>query len=235
MNAMRWTTTTTTMLLVLCATPAAAQTPGSMGHGAMPHGGQQGMMAPCWNGGAIGPGRMGQGMGTGRMGAMHGQGTAGAGTMGAGAMMGFGPAGMMGWMGPIGLEGAGTDPVALLGAADALELSPAQRDRLDAIAGTERQDREEQMGVASDAYRRAADALQAGPADLKAYEQALQEAANAVVQARVATARARSEAGEVLTPEQRTKLRDSVALVGSMVCGEVGAANDPDTGPGGER
>lgn len=212
MKTIRWTTTT--MLLALCAAPAAAQMRGTTDDGAMPHPGMhRRLMAPCVEGGAM----MGPGMT--RQGTMEQETTRGA----------------MRWMGPIGLEGAGTDPVALLGAAEALELSPAQRDRLDAIAGTERQDRQEQLGVAQEAYRRAADALQGGPADLRAYEQALQEAADAMVQAQVATARARSEAGEVLTPEQRKKLHESLALVDSMMCGEGDASTGAGPGPGGHR
>ncbi len=233
MNAKRWTTTLT--LLGLCAVPAAGQQPAGMSpHGAQMH---PGMMQPCQ---AMSAGVMGQG----GMGAMHGRaGMMGTATMRmAPGMMGsagmVGSAGMMGPMGPMGpmglMQGGRPDANALLGAAGSLGLTSAQQDRLTAIAETEHQDRQERIG-------RGHGRLPAGERDPAGGRSRRDRPTSEPSRRRPTTwcrcrsrpyARGRRRPGSS-RPQQRTRLQDSMALVGSMLCGELGGAAGAAPGPGG--
>jgi len=136
----------------------------------------------------------------------------GGGMMGAHGMMGsqdmMAAQGMMQDMAP----GAG----AFLAAADPLGLTPDQRKSLEALRTTAQATRMAHMQAAMAARRSASEALSGDSPDLKAYGQALQAAADEMVQAQVAMARARIDARAVLTPDQRATVESGMALMGAM-------------------
>lgn len=153
------------------------------------------------------------------------EGMMGTGMMSSG-MMGRG-SGMMGMT-----RSAG--PAALLGAAEALALTPEQTSRLEDLVQTAEQSRQQHMQAARAAQERAAQALQGDAPDLQGYEQALQEASRHMVEAHVAATLASLEANELLTPEQRAEVEESVELMGRMTCGQMMHGTGPAE-PAGDR
>lgn len=135
---------------------------------------------------------MGQGM---MMGGMMGQGMMGSGMM---AMMGQGM-GMMATGGP--------GPMTLLRMEDVLELTEEQIERLEALQERFRENTTSHVSNMMSSHQAAAQALEGDVPDLETYQQRLQAQANIMVQFHVAMARAVMEAREVLTPEQRERLR----------------------------
>lgn len=100
----------------------------------------------------------------------------------------------------------GAAPMMLLHHADALDLSADQVERIETIR--ERTDGAAHMQGAMAAHRQAAELMAGDQPDLARFEAKLQEAADHMVQAHTAMARASVEARTVLTPEQRDRLKD---------------------------
>lgn len=129
------------------------------------------------------------------MGGMMGEGMMGSGMM---QMMGQGM-GMMATGGP--------GPMTLLRMRDTLSLTDEQVGQLEAIQQDFQTTIQAHMTAAMASHQAANEALSRESPDFDAYQQSLQAAANTMVQAHVAMARAAAEAREVLTPEQREQLR----------------------------
>lgn len=97
-------------------------------------------------------------------------------------------------------------PGMILMSSEALALTPAQTERLEALQERVRPEHQEHMQATMAAHQKAAAALEGDAADLDAYTAALNEAADHMVMAHVAMTRATLEAREILTPEQREQL-----------------------------
>jgi len=192
---------------------AAAACPWAvMGHGMM------GMMGHGMTGGPAGMQRHAPMMRAGHM--MGAQGAGGWSGMAGGMMGGYGAMGGYGMMGAT--EGMASLPAGLLAAAEQLGLSADQKTRLESIATTARENGVSQMQAARQARQQAAQALNGNAPDLDAYAKALHTASDHMVQAQVAMAKASLDARAVLTPEQRTRLQNGMALAGEMACGMAG-------------
>jgi Spy/CpxP family protein refolding chaperone len=154
------------------------------------------------------PGMMGQGMGMGgmmQMMQMMGEGMMGPGMM---EMMGQGM-GMMATGGP--------GPAMILRMGDALDLTDEQRSRLQTIQGEFSSSVQPLMAATMEAHQEAASALEGGSPDFDAYERALRQAADQMVEAHVAMARAAAAARDVLTEEQRQQLQASMQMMRGMM------------------
>jgi Spy/CpxP family protein refolding chaperone len=149
------------------------------------------------------PDMMGQGMGG--MMQMMGQGMMGGGMM---QMMGQGM-GMMATGGP--------GPAMILRMGDALELTDEQRSQLEAIQSEYSEAVQPHMGSMMEAHQNARAALEGDSPDFDAYEEALQEGADRMVDAHVAMARAAAEARDVLTEEQHQRLQSSTQMMRGMM------------------
>ena len=111
--------------------------------------------------------------------------------------------GMQGMQGCMGMMG-GPPPAMLLQHQDELGLSADQVTRLESLKdaagpGTH-------MAAVKSAHSRAAEAIEGAEPDWTAYETALRDAAEHMVQAHTAMARAAVSARDVLTPAQREQL-----------------------------
>jgi Spy/CpxP family protein refolding chaperone len=164
-----------------------------------------------------------QAMAMGGMMQMMSQGMMGAGMMGPGMM------GMMG-QGVGMMSTGGPGPAAILGMADALDLTADQRSRLQTIQDAYGNSIEPLMARAMEAQARAAEALQGDSPDFDAYESALREGTDQMIQAHVAMARAAFEARQVLTDEQRARLRGGMQMMQGMM-GQGAAGGGGMTGP----
>lgn len=118
---------------------------------------------------------------------------------------------MMGSESPMGsgfgmdmMQTVGPGPAALLSDGDRLGLTLDQKERLQALADQVSEEGGAHMQAAMAARARAREILTEDAPDLAAYQGALQEASEQMVQLHVAYARAALEAREVLTPDQRT-------------------------------
>ena len=148
---------------------------------------------------------MGRGMMEGGMlGGMMGNGMMSAEVM---DMMGHG-VGMMATGGP--------GPETILRMGEALNLTDEQKSRLQAIQTEYTDSVQPLMAGAREAHESAAAALEGEP-DFEAYERALSEGAEQMVQAHVAMARAATEARAVLTDEQRERLRGVAQMMRGMM------------------
>ena len=149
---------------------------------------------------------MGRGMMEGGMlGGMMGNGMMSAEVM---DMMGHG-VGMMATGGP--------GPETILRMGDALNLTAEQRSRLQAIQTEYTDSVLPLMAGVREAHESAAAALEGESPDFEAYERALREGAEQMVQAHVAIARAATEARDVLTDEQRERLRGGAQMMQGMM------------------
>lgn len=136
---------------------------------------------------------------------------------GAPASMG---AGMMSWN--------VTPPQLLLGAAEQLNLTANQTQRLESIQQQAMDQRRSMMQAAMTAQQQAAAALQSDPPDVDGYTSALKQAADLRVQALSTMVRSSVDARTVLTPDQRGQL-PSVMEQLSQQC----AAERPRSRPNG--
>ena len=162
------------------------------------------------------PGMMGQGVGMGGMMRMMCEGMMGPGMM---EMMGQGM-GMMATGGP--------GPAMILRMGEALDLTDEQRTQLQAIESEYSDSVQPLMAAVMEAHQDAATALQGDSPDFGAYERALREAADQMVQAHLAMAQAAAEGGHVLTEEQRQQLQGSM----QMMRGMMGQGQSGMMGPG---
>lgn len=168
------------LLIGLSATGAAAQEGRMHRHGADST--PDAMMCPMMGGMTMG-GMMGPGM----MPGMTGHGETGH------AMMGGGTGMMM---------PGGPGPAMLLRMREPLGLAEEQVRQLEQIQESRSGAMQERMRATMEAHREALALLP----DVEGYERALQTAADAMVDAHVEMIRAASEAGDVLTSEQRAEL-----------------------------
>jgi len=151
------------------------------------------------------PGMMGQGVGMGGMMPMMCEGMMGPGMM---EMMGQGM-GMMATGGP--------GPAMILRMGEALDLTDEQRAQVQAIESEYSDFVQPLMAAVMEAHQDAATALQGDSPDFGAYERALREAADQMVQAHVAMAQAAADGGGVLTEEQRQQLQGSMQMMRGMM------------------
>jgi len=151
------------------------------------------------------PGMMGQGVGMGGMMPMMCEGMMGPGMM---EMMGQGM-GMMATGGP--------GPAMILRMGEALDLTDEQRTQVQAIESEYSDSVQPLMAAVMEAHQDAATALQGDSPDFGAYERALREAADQMVQAHVAMAQAAADGGGVLTEEQRQQLQGSMQMMRGMM------------------
>lgn len=100
----------------------------------------------------------------------------------------------------------GPPPQMLLQHREALGLSADQVSRLEALQARARETAMPQMQPTMQAHMAAAELLKGDAPDLQGYEARLREAADHMVRAHVAMARAAVDARRVLTPEQRGRL-----------------------------
>ncbi len=108
-------------------------------------------------------------------------------------------------------------PAELLRAADHLGLTESQRTALSDLAERHGADQATHREAAQSAQATAEELFGAEPRDWAAYEQALADAATHQVKARVAQARASSEAMALLTSEQVATLHQGMAMMYSMM------------------
>ncbi len=130
--------------------------------------------------------------------------------MGQGMMGG----GMMGMMSSRG-------PSMILKQKEALELTEAQVQRLEALQKEVSEAREAHMKEMSPVKKQVGEALEGDKPDLSRYESALKKVADGHVRMQVDMARFSEQALEVLTAEQRSNVRYGMRLKGGMKCGEM--------------
>lgn len=152
--------------------------------------------------------------------AHHGAQKGSMGMMGStGAMHGGMMQGMMGQTGMGGMMGMHSGPAMILRLAQPLGLSDAQVAQIEQIQKESQAAAQPYVQQAAEAARAASDALQGDAPDLDAYSEGLREAADQMVQAHVAMARAGVEARGVLTAEQRDKLGTGMNMMSHMMQG----------------
>lgn len=125
-----------------------------------------------------------------------------------GGMTGVMGGGMMGMM-----QSMQPRPGVLLAASDLLGLTAGQVERLTLLDEELAGERTGHMRAAMEAHRAASAALRGDDPDLEAYREALGEAADHMVIAHVAMARAAAAARAVLTPEQRERLEGALSMM----------------------
>ena len=135
--------------------------------------------------------------------AMHGMHGGMMGMMGS--MDGMGGMGMMASMPP--------GPGMILGAAEDLELTPDQRERLTALRDQTRSEHERHMQAAMAEHQAAARALEQESPDLGAFEDHLRAAADHMVTLHAAMARDALAARDILTEAQRAQLQEVVSTM----------------------
>jgi Spy/CpxP family protein refolding chaperone len=150
---------------------------------------------------------------------MMGQGMTHQGMMGEGMMQGMMPMQMMRDM-DMGMIMAGVPaPAMILGAAESLNLTDAQKTRLEALQKQFTETVQAHMQEAMVAQHRAAQTLGGDKPDVSAYESALKDAMNHLIMARVASARTSLDARAVLTADQRSKLMSLSNMMHGMIGG----------------
>ena len=177
-------------------------------------------------------------LGAQQMGAMHpGQGgMMEQGMMPMCSMMGgqamAGHEGMMSGGGMAGMNHGDMMGAALFGGVD-LALTPDQNAKLGDLMGKAREEHQAHMQAAMSVQMGATPALAGTQPDLDAYRKAMREAADHMVQAHMAVARASVEARALLTPDQLAKLPEGAQLMNTMMCGMMGGTMMGGQAPGG--
>ncbi|HSM05316.1 MAG TPA: Spy/CpxP family protein refolding chaperone [Longimicrobiales bacterium] len=133
------------------------------------------------------------------------------------------PGGMMGMMGSMdGMGGMGMmasmppGPGMILGAAEDLELTPDQRERLTALRDQTRSEHMQHMQAAMEEHQAAARALEQESPDLGAFEDHLRNAADHMVTLHAAMARDGLAARDILTEAQRAQLQEVASTMRHM-------------------
>jgi Spy/CpxP family protein refolding chaperone len=146
-----------------------------------------------------------------------------------GSMMDEGMMGMMQLM--------HAQPAMLLEAAEALDLTSEQTQQLTALRDRARPEHEQHQEAATAAHRAAAAALEGDAPDLDAYAAALGQASDHMVMGHVAMTRTALEARQILTPEQREKLQETMTGMHGMGGGMMdhGMMQGSTPRPGGRR
>lgn len=116
-----------------------------------------------------------------------------------------GPGSMMGMMAGGMMRTAG-GPAMILGLEESLELTDDQVARLEALHESAQTEMRQHRMQGMQTMRSAQELLEGESPDLSAYEERLREAANHMVLAHTAMARAGVDARALLTPEQRERL-----------------------------
>jgi len=136
---------------------------------------------------------------------MHGQ----AGMMGSMGMMGDGMMGMVG------------GPAMILRLEQSLDLTEAQVERLKALQESAQAGMRQHMMQGMQGMRAAQELLAGESPDVAAYEERLREAANHMVLAHTAMARAAVEARGLLTPQQQDRLALARTMMQEMRAGTM--------------
>ena len=110
----------------------------------------------------------------------------------------------------------GPSSTMILRMGEVLELTAAQRERLEAIQSEEQDALEPHMNAMREAHERATSAVETDPPDLAAYEAALRDAADHMVQAHLVMARSAAEARAVLTAIQLDRLETGSRMMQMM-------------------
>ena len=111
----------------------------------------------------------------------------------------------------------GPGPAMILSMGEALNLTDDQRAQLDAIQTEYSEAAQPHMPGMIAAHQDVRAALEADAPDFDAYEHALQEGSDFMVQAHVAMARAAEEVRKVLTDEQLEQLGSGMAMMHGMM------------------
>ena len=117
----------------------------------------------------------------------------------------------------------GAPPEMLLHHRDSLKLTPDQVTRLEALRDRADESAQPHMQPAMQAHMAAAELLEGNAPDFAAYETKLREAAEHMILAHTAMARAGVEARQVLTPEQTAKLDAVTTSMMAMHAAQRGA------------
>lgn len=135
----------------------------------------------------------------------------------AGAMTGPGqaavPGGMMGGMMGGGMMMLGPTPGFILGQKDALGLTDEQIARLDSLQGQAAEVWQAHHAMMQGIHQQMAGLRQAESPDLDRYQKLMQQMASAGAAMHVQLAKLGQEAEQVLTPDQRSKLRYGMQLM----------------------
>jgi Spy/CpxP family protein refolding chaperone len=116
---------------------------------------------------------------------------------------------------------SGRGPSMILKQKEALELTEAQVQRLEALQKELSETREAHMKEMSPVKKQVGEALEGDKPDLSSYESALKKLADGHVRMQVDMARFSEQALEVLTAEQRSNVRYGMRLKQGMMCGEM--------------
>jgi len=154
-----------------------------------------------------------------------------------GAMGGRGqdamPGGMMGGMMGGGMMMPGPTPGFILAQQDALGLTDEQTTRLDSLRSQVVEARQAHQAMMQGIHQQMGELRQAETPDLDRYRQLMQRMASAAVSMHVRAAKLGQEAEQVLTPDQRSKVRYAMKLMsqhGAM--GRGGMMDGGMHGPG---
>ena len=210
----RWIGAFGTALVVVLATAATGQAQQQGMMGGQMHADTTPAATPCPGG----MGMMGMMRGHGMMGMMRGMPGDSAGMMRMGR--GMGPGMMGGGMGMTGMMGA--NPSMLLAQRDVLELDDDQVARLEEL-------REKRQGMMQGMHQgmmavrgQMQDAMAADSLDMEAYRNAVEAMADQMVGHRMQMARFSEQVLDVLTAEQREKLRTGMRMMRHMMGGTGG-------------
>lgn len=119
--------------------------------------------------------------------------------------------GMMGGMGSVAL---GPTPAYILAQKDALGLTDQQTARLDSLRTQAAEAWRSHYAVMQDVHQKMAELRQAEKPDLDRYQQLMQRMASAGAGMHVRIAKLGQAAEQVLTPDQRSKVRYGMSLMG---------------------
>jgi Spy/CpxP family protein refolding chaperone len=124
----------------------------------------------------------------------------------------------------------GAGPTMLLSMQEALSLTDDQKTQLELIQAEYSKAAQLHMPGMLAAHDDLRAALEGDSPDIGAYERALQDGADRMVQAHVAMARAAVEAGNVLSDEQRAQLSSGMPMIFGMMTGQHGKSDSGSSG-----
>lgn len=142
--------------------------------------------------------------------------------------------GQNGMMGS-GMMGMAGGPAMILRLAESLDLTDDQVERLEALRDSAQSGMRQHMMQGMQAMQTARELVEGESPDLGTYEETLREAANHMVLAHTAMARAAVEARGLLTPQQRDRLALARSMMQEMRAGMMQGMMMPDMMQGQDR